>query len=114
MGVEPIRPERQSSMLPKHLQSAWAEIYKHQERKVNSMNEDQIEILRNMQGFIEFASNDGSMDMNSVLITLGYDIGGLMRRDKWMSPRTSGYAKFLKSGGEDEGDDSHGSYAIML
>jgi hypothetical protein len=77
------------------------------------MNEDQIEILRDMQGFIEFAIKEG-MDMNSVMITLGHDIGGIMRNDKWMSPRTSGYAKFLKTGGEDEGTDSHGSYAIML
>lgn len=61
------------------------------------MTEDQQSILRDIQGFIQFAL-ENDLDFMQVLATIGHDTSGLLRRKlngELMHPRTAGYAKNL-------------------
>ena len=52
------------------------------------------EIHNQMDGFIQFAKDDKSIDEMDIKITLAHDVGGALRNDKLMLPRVSGYAKY--------------------
>lgn len=51
-------------------------------------------IHEQMDGFIQFAKEDKSIDEMDIKITLAHDVGGALRGDKLMIPRVSGYAEY--------------------
>jgi len=51
-------------------------------------------IHEQMDGFIQFAKDDKTIDEMDIKITLAHDLGGALRNDKLMIPRVSGYAKY--------------------
>jgi ribosomal protein L17 len=60
------------------------------------MTKKEVKILRDLQGFIEFCIN-GNHDFHYVLGNLGHDVNKLFDNAPTFTPRSSGYARFLKN-----------------
>jgi len=62
------------------------------------MTEQEIKELRDIQGFIEFCINESpTYSQGHCLANVGHDCGILLQNPgDGSSPRTSGYAKWLK------------------
>ena len=54
-------------------------------------------ILRDLQGFIEFAIKTDTWELNGVLVNVHHDASGIVLNEVGFSPRTSGYAKHIKA-----------------
>jgi len=78
------------------------------------MSEDEIEILRDIQGMIEFAIRNG-LSFAMVVSTLGHDVNGIARhglslkdaRAHGFVPKVTGYSKYTQDavGEPDEPDE---------
>ena len=59
------------------------------------------EILEDMQAYIQFeldqdTKSGGEGRLTKALGTLSHDVGGLLRGDECMAPRTTGYAEHMQ------------------
>lgn len=61
------------------------------------MSEQQVQELRDIQGFIEFCINN-HQSQTFCLANIGHDCGLLIRHDEGATPRTGGYSKYLPWG----------------
>lgn len=57
------------------------------------LSAEQIETLRDMQGWIEYALVNG-FTMKSTLGVLAHDINGILADVPFLEPKVSGYAKY--------------------
>ena len=58
------------------------------------MSEHEVEIVRDMQAFLEFCLENG-LSSQVAFGTLAHDVGGLLRQETGFLPKVAGYTRIL-------------------
>ena len=57
------------------------------------LSTDQLQVLRDMQGWIEYCISNG-LSLRSTVGVLSHDVNGILAQVPGFSPKVSGYAKY--------------------